>query len=81
MNISIYIIINYKVGVYISTTSPNLPPHRWKGKLLHVICKLKLFLIDQKMARGKITQEVFLKELNSCIVGLDEVSWENDVDI
>lgn len=46
---------------------------KWKGKLLHVICKLKLFLIDQKMARGKITQEVFLKELNSCIVGLDEV--------
>lgn len=46
---------------------------KWKGKILFVVCKLKMFLIDQQMARERITKEKFLEELNKCILGLDEV--------
>lgn len=46
---------------------------KWRGKILFVVCKLKMFLIDTQMAREKITKETFLAELSKCISGLHEV--------
>jgi len=46
---------------------------KWKGKLLFVICKLKMFLADQEMARERITKQEFTCQLQKCITGLDEV--------
>jgi len=46
---------------------------KWRGKLLFVVCKLRMFLIDQKMARNKISKETFISELNRAILGLSEV--------
>jgi len=46
---------------------------KWKGKLLFVICKLKMFLADQEMARERITKQEFSGQLQNCITGLEEV--------
>lgn len=46
---------------------------KWRGKMLFVNSKLKLFLIDNQMAREKITKEKFLSELQHCILRLNEV--------
>merc|ERR1712203_740731 len=46
---------------------------KWKGKLLFVICKLRMFLADQEMARERITKQEFTSQLRKCITGLDEV--------
>jgi len=46
---------------------------KWKGKLLFVICKLRMFLADQEMARERITKQEFTGQLHKCITGLDEV--------
>jgi len=46
---------------------------KWRGKMLFVITKLTMFLIDSQMAREKISREKFLSELQRCIEQLEEV--------